>query len=67
MFYGMTVEEPTPPSQGEPGRRSPILPQPAPLILHREGSHSHKSKLPHDLSLWHPTCLPVQKADCEHR
>lgn len=61
-FYWMTVEEPTPPSQDEPGQSSPVLPQPAPLILHGEGSHNQKSKLPHGLSLQHPTLLSIQKA-----
>lgn len=59
-FYGMTVEESTSPSQGGPGPSIPVLPQLAPLVL--QSSHSQKSNLPPAPSLWHPPCLPIQKA-----
>lgn len=56
-FYGMTVEESTSPSQG-----GPVLPQLAPLVLHR--SHSQKSQLPFLPGI--PPACPFRKpGDCE--
>lgn len=55
----------SPPSQGKHRPSSPILPQPAPLFLYGKGNHIQKSNLPHGLFLWHPTCLPMQKAESQ--